>query len=147
MIDLFGEQGCIFQPGYTNVDARLLRMNTYFESGRLKIMDCCTGTINELREYKFKPRSLSRDIKDDKPEDKNNHGINCMEWICMALPADPRRLSLGVFNKFGRDVTQEQQEHEDSGGLPFALMDEEDLRNKYAAAEYAYGIEPMTRLF
>jgi hypothetical protein len=141
LIDLFGEQGCVFQPGYVNVDARLMRMNTYLESGRLKIMDCCRGTIDELREYKFKPRSLSRDIKDDKPEDKNNHGINCIEWMCMALPADPRRLVYGVFNKFGTDITQAQLEHEAEGGLPFALTDEEDLQNKRRSADYAYGIE------
>ena len=38
--------------------------------------------------------------------DKDNHSINPLEWIVMELPADPGKIVYGVYNKFGRDVTQ-----------------------------------------
>ena len=56
--------------------------------------------------------------------DKNNHGINPLEWICMALPADPGKLYYGVYDATGRDLTM-MQKKEIETGVPYALQDEE----------------------
>lgn len=76
LADHFLDFGIAFKPGYVDVDARIYRLNTYFEAGKIRILKCCKGLINELRDYKFKVKALSNDMYADKPEDKNNHAIN-----------------------------------------------------------------------
>jgi len=93
----FLDHNIAFQPGHVSVDARVYRSNTYFESGKVKIMDDCIELITELSDYRFPERSLNATMHSDKPIDKNNHSINPMEWILMWLPADPRKLILGAF--------------------------------------------------
>lgn len=101
LITHYSEYGISFQPGYINIDARIFRLNDYFEQGRIEIWDCCTGLIEELREYKFKPKTLNDRKNDNKPIDKNNHSINPLEWIVMELPADPKKLYIAGYNSKG----------------------------------------------
>ena len=124
--NLFLQRGISFKLGYINIDARILRLNTYFESGKLKIMDCCVGLISELREYKFKMRTLDAPNAGDKPEDKKNHGINPLEWIAMELPSDPRNLLHGAYNGAGLDLTVEQARRH---WMPHALMDPDEYND------------------
>ena len=138
--DLFLKKGIHFKPGYISLDARIYRLNTYFESGRLKIMDCCQGLLGELREYKFKPRTLERKVGQDKPEDKNNHGINPLEWITMELPEDPRNIIYGIYNRYGQDVTRINPQQR---WLPHALQDDPGYTDPYAA----YGMDTFHKYF
>lgn len=126
LFDHFLDHGIAFQPGHVNVDARVYRLNTYLEAGRVEIMDCCPGLIAELLDYKFPPKSLTASTRAaDKPIDKNNHAINPLEWMTMALPANPKDLYYGVYDKWGRNLALvKKQEEED--GIPYALRDEED---------------------
>lgn len=112
LTDHFLDYGISFIPGFINVDARIFRTNTYIESGRLKIMRKCRRLIEEFDNYKFKADESLMSGFTGKPEDKDNHGINCVEWICMELPADPRKLLYGVYNKFGKDISKELLEDE-----------------------------------
>ena len=96
LTDHFLDYGISFIPGFINVDARIFRTNTYIESGRLKIMRKCRRLIEEFDNYKFKADESLMSGFTGKPEDKDNHGINCVEWMCMELPADPRKLLYGV---------------------------------------------------
>lgn len=121
--DHFLDYGIAFKPGFINVDARIFRLNTYFESGRLKIFSTCVDLIRELRDYKFRADESMHSGFTGKPEDKNNHGINALEWIAMELPADPKNLVYGVYDKMGRDLTKEQLEENPAY---WALRDEED---------------------
>ena len=76
LYDHFLDYGIFFKPGHKSVDARVFRVNTYLESGKLKIMDNCKELIDEIQDYKFPERSLSNKFHSDKPVDKNNHSIN-----------------------------------------------------------------------
>ena len=98
LYDHFLDYGIAFQPGHISIDARIFRVNTYFESGKLIILDSCKELVEELEEYKFPERSLSAKLHSNKPIDKNNHSINALEWICMALPADPKKLQHGSYH-------------------------------------------------
>lgn len=132
LYDHFADYDIMFQPGHIQVDARVFRVNTYLESGRLKIMDCCTDLIGELREYKFPDRKLGASEKAaQKPVDKNNHGINPLEWICMALPADPRGILFGAYDRHGNDLRNEQVKDK-KVWCPVQLMDNEDFAYEYA---------------
>ena len=119
LYDHFMDFGIAFQPGHISVDARVFRTNTYLESGKVEIFDTCTYLIDELRDYKFPPKKIgdSYSKAQDKPVDKNNHAINPLEWICMALPADPAKLMYGAYDRYGRDMTlPEYSEYYDEYG-------------------------------
>lgn len=109
LIELYSEEGIIFQPGYISVDPRILRMNTYINTGKLKIMDCCTELIEELRDYKFPNRTLNDPRVANKPVDKNNHYINATEWPIMALPADPKQLRGAVYDRFAGSLAVQEE--------------------------------------
>ena len=130
LADHFLEYGIVFKPGFVNLDARIYALNTYFESGRLKIMDCCKYLIKELKDYKFQERTLTNDAVSAKPVDKNNHAINPLEWIVMELPKDPANLVHGVYNRHGINVEDEAVQRTDSIAYgTFALMDTEPEQN------------------
>lgn len=109
LISHYLDYGIAFKPGFINVDARIIRLNDYFEAGAIEIWDCCTFLINELKEYKFKPRTLDSKQSDNKPIDANNHAINALEWIGMELPASPNRLSLTGYDEYGRPISEEEE--------------------------------------
>jgi hypothetical protein len=136
LFDHFLDEGISFQPGQVSIDARVYRTNTYLESGRLKIMENCVGLIAELSDYKFPPRTLTNTSAKalDKPVDKNNHAINPLEWICMALPDDPSKMLYGIYDRYGNDVTK-QFKPEDYY-IPYALRDEEPSYDVYQREEW-----------
>ena len=63
----------------------------------------------ELTEYKFIAKAGMMNGWSNKPEDKNNHGINALEWITMELPSNPKNLIYGIYNKKGNDITKQQE--------------------------------------
>jgi hypothetical protein len=110
LISHYQDYGISFKPGHVNVEARIIRLNDYIEADCLEIWDCCDFLITEIKDYKFKPKTL--DDKDAKnvPIDKNNHAINALEWIGMELPANPNRLGLTGYDEYGRPIDREEQE-------------------------------------
>lgn len=124
LADHFIDFGINFKEGHISLDARVFRLNTYLECGKIKIMDCCQYLIDELRDYKFVPKSLDKHNQAaDKPEDKNNHAINPLEWIVMELPSDPSKLLYGVYNKQGMNLAEEKK-HKEKQMMYWALRDE-----------------------
>lgn len=128
LIDLFLDEGISFKPGHINIDARVYRTNTYFETGKLKIFDTCDVLIEELKNYKFPDKSLdtNRGKNADKPVDKNNHCINPLEWICMEMPANPDNLIYTVYNARGQ-AFEDMPEARDQLLTPWQFADEEDF--------------------
>lgn len=120
--DHFLEYGIAFQPGVVQIDARIFRLNTYIQSGKLKVMDSCPYLISEMREYKFKSKSLDSATAGDKPVDKDNHAINPLEWIVCWLPADPKNILWGAYGKNGEELFASLVKPQDRY-LPFALQD------------------------
>ena len=98
--DHFLEYGIAFMPGQVSKVARILRTNTYMETGRLRIFNDCVALIEELKEYKYEPSELGKPAS-GKPVDKNDHGISALEWIVMELPADPKMLYGGAYDESG----------------------------------------------
>lgn len=123
--DHFLDYGISFIPGFINVNARVFRLNTYFESGKIKIMRKCKALIHELDEYKFKADESVASGYTGKPVDKNNHGINALEWITMELPANPGDLLFGVYGKNGVDLTKPLAEDSKKAAY-WALAEDED---------------------
>ena len=123
LIDHFLDYGISFKPGAISLDARIYRLTTYFEAGKIRIFPSCKGLVKELQEYKFKAKAFDTMGWDNKPEDKNNHAINPLEWIVMDLPADPNKLVYGIYDPAGRDVTRTQEQLDQEYAL-FAISED-----------------------
>lgn len=91
--ELFEEEGIFFEPAQMDLNTRILNVNTLIESGKLKIFNSCTNLCTEIMKYKFPERTSTGKSTSDKPEDKNNHAINAMEFAVMELPADLTKTS------------------------------------------------------
>lgn len=128
LIDGYLDYGISFKPGQINREARVFRLNTYLESGRVKIMDTCVNLVSQLRELKFKadPTSTTAPWRNE-PEDKNDHAVVCAEWIVMELPKDPAKLLYGAYNREGSLLLEEDETtvRERNYGLS-VLTDERD---------------------
>lgn len=103
--DHFLAYGLSFIPGDINIDARVFKTNTYFESGRLKVFRSCSALNREFVNYKFAQDESVTSGFTGKPVDKDNHGVNATEWICMKLPDNPSHLVYGVYNQYGKDIS------------------------------------------
>lgn len=145
LIDLFLDEGISFKPGHINVDARVFRTNTYFETGKLKIFDTCDYLINELKNYKFPDKSLDsgRTKNLNKPVDKDNHAINPLEWICMELPANPDNLILTVYNSRGASL----EDMEEAYQLPLMPWQLEDKNDDYECETFDNDRFDMRRIW
>lgn len=109
LIDHFLEYGISYTPGQVSVDARVFKLNTMFEQDFIEIMDCCKNLIAELKEYKFPSDDSAESGRKDKPEDKNNHLINPLEWIAMELPTNPGDAIFGIFSNRGINVLEQHK--------------------------------------
>jgi hypothetical protein len=123
LIDHFLDYNVSFKPGQVNVDARIFRLNTYLESGKFKTFRSLTALNRELANYKFQADESVLSGYKGKPIDKDNHGINCAEWITMELPSDPKNLLFGIYDRFGRDISKPSDPEREYGMM--ALNDDE----------------------
>lgn len=113
LIDHFLEYDIVYTPGQISVDARVFKLNTMFEQDKIEIMDCCPQLIHELEEYKFPSDDSSESGRKDKPEDKNNHLINPLEWIAMELPTNPSQAVYGAYSNNGYNITEQRRQDEE----------------------------------
>lgn len=125
LIDHFLEYGVAYTPGQVSVDARVFKLNTMFEQDYIEIMDCCTNLIAELKDYKFPSDDSSETGRKDKPEDKNNHLINPLEWIAMELPTNPADAVYGIYSNQGKNIL-EQRKKDEQALKHWALQDVEE---------------------
>lgn len=109
---MWAELGVFFQPGDISVKDRIWRMNTYFTTGRVKIMDNCLNLQREFKDYKYQVPKPGQPYKEI-PYDRNNHSIDALSWILMKLPADPRNLMYGAYSRFGEDLTKDKSVQSD----------------------------------
>lgn len=141
LISHYQDYGITFKPGHVNVEARIIRLNDYIESGNLEIWDCCEFLINELKDYKFKPKTLDDKESKNKPIDANNHAINALEWIGMELPANPNMLSLTGYDEFGRPISEEYEKLQKKADQSWQLDDNDDRDTDLYDQTPAFGIE------
>ena len=138
LIDHFLEYGIAYTPGQISVDARVFKLNTMFEQDQIEIMDCCKHLIEELKNYKFPSDDSSESGRKDKPEDKNNHLINPLEWIAMELPDNPADALYGVYSNRGFNIIEQTKKDLQEYGN-FAL-DNTNYDSIYPDADFSNSI-------
>ena len=127
LTDLFLDYGISFQPGVISVDTRIMRVNTYINQGFVHIFNTCSGLIEEITDYKFTERQSKDGFRVvSVPKDANNHHINAFEWILAYLPADPRFVLKGVYDKAGMSVHEEAQK---ARIIPWQFQDDPEERS------------------
>lgn len=141
LISHYQDYGITFKPGFINVDARIIRLNDYIESGCLEIWDCCEFLIKELKDYKFKTKTLNDKDSKNKPVDAGNHAINALEWIGMELPANPSRLSLTGYDEYGRPIAEEDDKLRQRSQILWQLDDDSSANDNFYDDSLAFGIE------
>lgn len=141
LISHYQDYGITFKPGFINVDARIIRLNDYIESGCLEIWDCCEFLIKELKDYKFKTKTLNDKDSKNKPVDAGNHAINALEWIGMELPANPSRLSLTGYDEYGRPIAEEDDKLRQRSQTLWQLDDDSSANDNFYDDSLAFGIE------
>jgi PBSX family phage terminase large subunit len=96
---LYQEYGLYFQLGNNNIDAGILRVNSYIDRGKWVIFqDKCPHLCKELINYKFPELSMDKSDKnlDEKPVKANDHGCDSIRF--MRLPEDPELLKNVAFS-------------------------------------------------
>lgn len=141
LISHYADYGISFKPGHVNVEARIIRLNDYIESGYLEIWDCCDFLIKEITDYKFKPKTLDDRSGDNRPIDANNHAINALEWIGMELPANPRALFFPAYDEFGRPIDTSTPEETKKRQETWQLSDNISQQDTFYDTSDAFGIE------
>lgn len=141
LIDHFLEYGLSYTPGQVSVDARVFKLNTMFEQDRIEIMDCCKNLIEELKNYKFPSDDSKESGIKDKPEDKNNHLINPLEWMAMELPVNPADAVYGIYSNRGLNILQQQKQDFDEYRRKLLTDAEEpDLESTYEDVDFSNNI-------
>jgi len=137
--DLFEDEGLIFDPAQMDIDSRVLHMNTLIENRQLKIFSTLRGLITEGKSYRFPEKDLDKPGKNtNKPEDKNNHGMNAAEFLCMELPWDLKTMDTEAYNRLGKIVAQ-RYETPQSKDLRFDPFNNESPQDAYSFTDGLYG--------
>lgn len=125
LFDHYREYGLFFHEGDNRIETGIHKVYTYFSAGKIKIFNTCKNLIEEGVNYRYKPQELDSDRNaDEKPIDKNNHGMDALRYIVQELPDDPFLLNtVGGFAPMSR-----QKEEKD---IPWALRTD-DMITTYA---------------
>ena len=120
IFDYYAEYGIFFNPGINKIDDGILKVFSYLDMGKLKIHANCRNTINEGVNYKYKPQDLKSERNpDEKPQDLDDHAMDCLRYMIAELPDDPENLiNPSYANDYYINSNEYGQDH-----LPFALRD------------------------
>lgn len=102
--DLFAERKIFLQAAMMDLEARMLKTNTFIDSGKLKIFKSCINLYKEGINYKFPPRTADGKSQGDKPVDKNNHAVNAMEFMIMTIPENLKNLEHKSYDARGIEL-------------------------------------------
>lgn len=118
IFDSYRRYGIHFQAGDNRLDAGIMKVYSFLELGKLKILKRCTRTIDEGINYSYKPTDMD-EKQDEKPIDKNNHTLDALRYLIMELPEDFDILKSVSYGHY--DIHFKSESH-----LPHALQENED---------------------
>jgi hypothetical protein len=111
---LYQEYGIYWSKANNNIEAGILKVNSYIERKKLKVFNTLTNTIREHMNYKFPELSMDDDKNlDEKPVKKNEHSCDAGRYQIMVLPDNPDDLNTISFSppeKYGRMSIKEEYE-------------------------------------
>lgn len=93
----YQEHGIYFQKANNRIDAGIMKVYSYLEMGKLKILSSLERTIKEASTYAYKPTELDEPVNET-PVDKQNHTMDALRYLVGELPDDPVHLSSETYN-------------------------------------------------
>lgn len=117
IFDHYMEYGIFFQKADNRIDAGIMKVYSYLEMGKLKVLSSLAKTIDEHLKYQYKATELGESA-DEKPIDKDNHTVDSLRYMVAELPDDPDQLKTATYGVHDL-VSEDSQAH-----LPFALRDD-----------------------
>ena len=122
LFDHYAEYGIFFEPGINKIEDGILKVQTFFKLGKIKIFSNLRNTIKELTElYKYPDITEGKNDKQnlgDKPQDKDNHAADCLRYFINELPDNPSELINHSVSSRDVYVVSSKNEH-----LPHELQD------------------------
>lgn len=112
---LYQEYGLFFSEGNNNVEAGILKVNSYIERGKWKIFqDKCPELSKEAIGYKFPEVTMDNvnENLDERPVKAKDHACDSARYGFMRLPDDPELLKTIAYNAPNR-YTVVKSEYED----------------------------------
>lgn len=89
----YQEHGIFFQPANNSLDYGLAKVNTYIETGALRIFSTCKPLIEEGLSYKYPEQDLVHEKNpDEKPRKLKDHAMDALRYIIVDLPDDPNNI-------------------------------------------------------
>lgn len=119
VFDHYAEYGIYFQPGDNRIDVGIMKVFSYIEMGKLKVLGHLKETIAEHLKYVYKPVDLGDKI-DEKPVDKDNHTVDTLRYMIQELPDDPDKLRTETYGADSRSLVNSQAH------LPHALQSDDN---------------------
>jgi hypothetical protein len=98
---LYQEYGLFFSEGNNNVEAGILKVNSYIERGKWVIFqDKCTNLAKEGINYKFVEVTMDNlnENLDERPVKALDHAMDSIRYGFMRLPDDPELLKTVAYN-------------------------------------------------
>lgn len=94
----YAEYGLWFKKGNNQIEAGIMKVYTYFELKKLRIMSNCVQTIKEARAYKYKDDSVDNTKnRGERPVDAFNHAMDALRYMIQELPDDPDNMVSEVY--------------------------------------------------
>lgn len=119
---LYQEYDIFFQEGNNQLEAGILKVNSYIERGRLKIFNTCVNLAKEILNYKFPEVSMDDNKNlDERPVKANDHACDGLRYLVMQLPDDPDLLKTIAYAPPNRYTQSSKNDEYD-----------DDFENEYA---------------
>lgn len=93
----YQEHGIYFQKANNRIDAGIMKVYSYLEMGKLKILGHLEQTIKEGAKYMYKPAELGQPVNET-PIDVDNHTMDALRYLVAELPDDPVHLASETYN-------------------------------------------------
>lgn len=127
VFDHYAEYGIYWTPSTKKLEDSILKLYSYFTTGRLKIFDTCTEIIEELSQYRYPERSIDKGTTDEKKYERpiavNDHLVDALRYIVAELPDNPDDL---INKSYNAQYTIHNRLLQSQNHLPHALQDNEE---------------------
>lgn len=130
--DLYAEYDIFWEMGNNNIDAGILKINSYINRGKFKVFRTCVNFLREAFNYKYPELDIDDDKNlDEKPVKKDDHSMDATRYAFMLLPDNPDELKAVAF--VPKHTYNSYRMVENEYGW------DDSLREKYGGSDLAYG--------
>lgn len=132
----YAEHGIHFTEGNNRIEAGIMKVYGYIESGRLKVHESLKVTIDQHIGYMYKEAKEGEKQKEI-PIDIHNHNVDSVRYLINELPDNPDDLSADTYGITLEQAMIERRMFEQRDEtIPWQLKEEDDTLANYSDAWY-----------